>query len=234
MYLDQFNRPLIAGQAQYQNRQVQDPELVQNQLKGLLNSDSPYIRNARDRGTAFAASRGLMNSAGAAGSAEGAAIDAAMPIAAQDAQTYFQTSAQNMDAANQALANKLQSDTSIVNTNTGASASMRNADLNYQAQLKQLEQQRLQAQLDRDFQNQQAGQQHGWNMDTLNLQHGWEQDAYNQQNRDARNNYTYQTLLNSTFSDPSIWRDPQGAMGRAQYYGQNFNSLYDSIFGGGS
>lgn len=232
MPLTQFNHPLIGGQAQYQNRTVQDPELVRNQLTGLLDSSSSYIRNARDKGTAFAASRGLMNSAGAAGSAEGAAIDAALPIAQQDAAWYGKTSGDNMDAANAALLGKLQSDTSMYGADTSAAASMANANLNYQAELKRIQSDETLSQAQREFQMQQAIQQHGWNVDTMNTQHGWDQDAYNQQNKDARNNFTYQTLLNSTFSDPSIWRDPQGAMGRAQYYGQNFNSLYDSIFGG--
>ena len=63
---------------------------VAGQMTGLLNSGNSYIKNARNRGKEHAASRGLLNSSIAAGASEKAAINAAMPIAQQDANTYNQ------------------------------------------------------------------------------------------------------------------------------------------------
>ena len=57
-----------------------------------------------------------------------------------------------------------------------------------------------------------------------------EQQATETANRNARNNYTASTIMNTVFSDPSIWRDGPGAIGLAQYYGSNFGSVWDSIF----
>lgn len=54
--------------------------VVQDYLSQLLNSDSPYIQNARRTGLEMAASRGLLNSSIAAGNSQRAAIDAAQPI----------------------------------------------------------------------------------------------------------------------------------------------------------
>jgi len=54
-------------------------------MKGLLETGSPYLTAARQRGKEYAASRGLLDSSIAAGAAERAAIESALPIAQQDA-----------------------------------------------------------------------------------------------------------------------------------------------------
>ena len=69
-------------------RDVTQNETVAGQLNTLLSKESPYIKSARNRGMEVANSRGLINSSLAAGTSERAAIDAALPIAQQDAQTY--------------------------------------------------------------------------------------------------------------------------------------------------
>lgn len=58
---------------------------VQGQLGSMLQSDSPLMKRAETKGKQFANSRGLLNSSMAAGAAQGAMIDAAMPAAQQDA-----------------------------------------------------------------------------------------------------------------------------------------------------
>ena len=63
---------------------------VANQLAGLLSSNSPYMKAAREAGLRQANSRGLLNSSIAAGNAEAAAIAAAAPIAGQDAGQIHQ------------------------------------------------------------------------------------------------------------------------------------------------
>lgn len=54
-------------------------------MTGLLRSDSPYMTAARQRGREYGASRGLLNTSIAGGAAERSAIEAALPIAQQDA-----------------------------------------------------------------------------------------------------------------------------------------------------
>lgn len=55
-------------------------QIVHAAVSDILNKSNPYIDRARQRGLDFANQRGLLNSSMAAGTAEGAAIDAAMPL----------------------------------------------------------------------------------------------------------------------------------------------------------
>jgi hypothetical protein len=82
-------------------REITPNELVANQLESLLNSNSPYMRNAAQRGAEYAASRGNLNSSIGAGSARRAALEAAMPIAQADAQAYRDANAANFDSLSQ-------------------------------------------------------------------------------------------------------------------------------------
>lgn len=65
-----------------------EKQTVAGQMNQLLDSDSSYIQQARQSGAEQAASRGLLNSSISAGASQKAAIDAAMPIAQQDAKAY--------------------------------------------------------------------------------------------------------------------------------------------------
>ena len=71
------------------------------QLNKLLSSDSPNIQSARSNGLSLANDRGMINSSIAAGASEKAAIDAAAPIAAQDASTYAAAGLSNQNANQQ-------------------------------------------------------------------------------------------------------------------------------------
>lgn len=62
---------------------------VAGQLNGLIAQNSPYLQAARAGAAKQANSRGLINSSIAAGAGETAAIQAALPIAQQDAATNF-------------------------------------------------------------------------------------------------------------------------------------------------
>jgi hypothetical protein len=86
-------------------RDVTQNELSGNQMTGLLAQGGQYIGNARQRGLEQAASRGLLNSSAASGSAERAAIEAAMPMALQQANAYEQAAGQNLQYLNQYLSN---------------------------------------------------------------------------------------------------------------------------------
>jgi hypothetical protein len=57
-------------------------------MTGLLGKNSDYMKRAETKGLQTANTRGLLNSSLAAGAAQAAAIDAALPIAQQDASTY--------------------------------------------------------------------------------------------------------------------------------------------------
>ena len=80
-------KPVTGGQVNYTPPQVtqvkdaaQSGQVVQGYLNNLLSLDSSYMRNATAQGLAVAGSRGLLNSSLAAGAAQAANINAAMPI----------------------------------------------------------------------------------------------------------------------------------------------------------
>ncbi|MBR9770050.1 MAG: hypothetical protein GYB54_02845 [Gammaproteobacteria bacterium] len=60
-------------------------DTVQGQLDGILSSNSPLMKRAETFGKQQANKRGLLNSSMAASASQGAMIDAALPIAQQDA-----------------------------------------------------------------------------------------------------------------------------------------------------
>ncbi|MEM4546779.1 MAG: hypothetical protein QW328_08485, partial [Nitrososphaerota archaeon] len=66
-------------------------------------ANNPYIQNARQRGVEYAARRGGVNTSIAAGASERAAIEAALPIASQDAETMRRTASENLGFLNQGL-----------------------------------------------------------------------------------------------------------------------------------
>lgn len=92
---------LAQGDENAQTRTVQANETVASQLNALTASNSPYLQQAADRARNEASARGMMFSTMAAGAGSRAAIDAALPIASQDATTYGRTASENMAAVNQ-------------------------------------------------------------------------------------------------------------------------------------
>lgn len=57
--------------------------MVQNSLESMLNPNSSYIQNARQRGVEYAGQRGGLNSSIAAGASERSALEAAAPLVSQ-------------------------------------------------------------------------------------------------------------------------------------------------------
>lgn len=82
-------------------REVGTNATVKGQMEGLLSEGSKYLDLARSKAAQTANSRGFLNSTMAAGAGERAAIDAALPIASQDASTYHNQSLTNQNASNQ-------------------------------------------------------------------------------------------------------------------------------------
>lgn len=82
--------------------EVGDDSTVEGRLNGLLSQDSNYIKRARTEAAQTSNRRGMLNSSMAAGAAEGAAIDRALPIAQQDAAAFLEQQFLNQGYSNDA------------------------------------------------------------------------------------------------------------------------------------
>jgi hypothetical protein len=82
-------------------RTPQANELSGTRISALLASDNPYMRNAQQRGLEVAGRRGLLNSSMAAGSAQRSAIEAAAPLALQEAGVFEGAASDNQQYLNQ-------------------------------------------------------------------------------------------------------------------------------------
>ena len=67
---------------------IRPESTVSSQMSGLLSQDNPYMQSAETQGLKKMNKRGLLNSTLAIEAGEAARIDAALPIAQQDAKTY--------------------------------------------------------------------------------------------------------------------------------------------------
>jgi len=84
------------------NRNVNaDTDTVQGQLNTLLQNENPLMQRAYYKGLDLANSRGLLNSSMASEAAQAAMMDTAMPIAQQDAQTYYDQGTRNQGYQNE-------------------------------------------------------------------------------------------------------------------------------------
>lgn len=233
-----------AGGAYTQN--PTSDQFTSNRLNDLIAGNSRYIQNARSNAAASAAARGLGNSSYAAGNAELAAINAAMPIAQQDAQTSAQAALANQQALNQILQGNNANATSVNVANIGASASRYGADRSYAssryAQDQQTERQRQQnefaggqADIDRQFQQGMLGLQ-----DYYTGQRDARLQGYNRQNaREDFGNQLWGNILQGAagtmFSNPDFWSSPEAGMGFVNGWG-NFsgNMINQFLYGGGN
>lgn len=113
-----------------------DPDsLVENRMSGLLSRNSDYMQRAKSRANQLSNRRGLMNSSMAVGAAHGAAIDAALPIAQQDASSYGQMNLANLGYSNQAALDAAQASRERENLQAGLEQDTRtfNAQQQFQA-----------------------------------------------------------------------------------------------------
>lgn len=99
-----------------------EDDTVQTQLKGLLSQDSNFMKQAKASGLQTANRRGLLNSSIAAGAAQKAAYDVALPIASQESS---QIAAKNLSAQNAVQSKDINADT--------LSSNERIANMNVQA-----------------------------------------------------------------------------------------------------
>lgn len=96
-----------------------DKGTVRGQMEGLLDPSSPLMLKAQTEALQGMNSRGLQNSSMAIGAGQSAMIDAALPIASQDAQTYQALSMldADYDFKNDFLAKQNQFDQIALNAN---------------------------------------------------------------------------------------------------------------------
>lgn len=90
-----------ADKAGVTNWNVTEPQTVQNQLQGIIASNSPLMQQARTGALQSMNQRGLLNSSMAIGAGQDAVIRQALPIAQQDAQTFSRAGEFNANTANQ-------------------------------------------------------------------------------------------------------------------------------------
>lgn len=84
-----------ATDANAQKVNVGDNQLVENRINGIIDKNSPLMQQAATEAKQQMASRGLVNSSMAVGAGQAALYKTALPIAAQDANTYAEAARQN-------------------------------------------------------------------------------------------------------------------------------------------
>lgn len=186
--------------------QTVDPSsLVSNQLATLMRSDNPIVQNAAQNAQAYAAARG----GGVSGTQ---AIDASnrsvfnelTPIATSDATRYGDVGNLNEQMLNANEQERMGNQAQIQSSSIAAGAS-RFATSERQ----------------HEFDTSQANRAQDREWATA------DQDTAARAN--ARSQFMSQ-VEGSIFSDPSVWRDPQGAMGMLSEYGDNFDSWFNTTF----
>ena len=133
--------PVEAAQATpYVSPDVYTPDengLVSGQMTGLLSSGSDYVENAVNAGERTAASRGLLNSSLAGEASYKAALEAALPIAQQDASAYTAAGMQNNQGEIQGALNTQTygNDAGLLNVQGAASSQLSAQDAAQEAGL---------------------------------------------------------------------------------------------------
>lgn len=109
---------------------VPTENLTSSRLNTITSQDSPLMQRARQEGMLLAARRGLQNSSIAAGTAQGAVVDRATPIATQEADILQGQRLANQSAENTARQFNAgsQTDVSKLNAQLGTETSRFNAE----------------------------------------------------------------------------------------------------------
>jgi len=138
-------------------------QLASERLNTITSQDSPLMARARTSGMLTSAKRGLQNSSIAAGAAQGAMVDRAMPLAQQEAATYSKQSLTNQAAENRSLE---------FGAAAGNTAELARAGFAAQAEQQSAAQQTATSQFNVDQQNR---------IETLNVQLGTDVSKFNAQ-----------------------------------------------------
>lgn len=247
----QVTNPVQIDYNQQPTTQVQDANksggVVQGYLNDLLSADSAYMRNAAMTGGNVAAQRGLRNSSIAAGSAQAAGIDAAMPVVNQIMGLHNQREQQ----AYQAEQNSFDRGLTVAqgNANMANQTQLQNALQAYQAQQAGLDRTQnvnnmvLQAQLQADS----AVRDHQfkkWLQEDAVKQQDWlASQSYNREFNGAIsklfvNNATdmFNMILANALENPEVYT-PEITAGMQNFYQGNFAAMmkkwFPNMVGGG-
>lgn len=200
-------------------RSVDPNALTSNQLAGLENTNSPLSQLALAQGANNAAATGNANGTLMAGASENALLQQLTPIASQNAQVYERQAQSNQDALNTAANTDRSVHGQIAAAGVSANASMHNAQLAADTAAKSLAQN--QQQFTTNWQNE---------FQTAKNSQAFQTASQAQQQQFSLQSNGLNSAMNTIFSDPSYWSNPQGAMGMLNYFGSNINSLVDSLF----
>ena len=229
-------------------------QYVSTQLTRDIAQNSPYMQLARQSGLNQANSRGMLNSSIAAGASQGAAIQAAMPMAQADAAMLANLQKTNLgvkegeDVANMGMLGQLGAAATSANASmTNTAASLQQA---MQAQRENLAYQGEQAGLTRDWTSQFAGQQQGYAMDLANQNYFNQSGLIGQQGQIGSNlsqqNWMQNTASNlmqgnqnfysaaglNAMNNPAIMGNPQAFLGYLQTLTGPFSNIIDSFLQG--
>lgn len=236
-------------------RDVQSPELAQQQVANITSQNSPLMRNAQMQGLRRAGARGMLNSSMSAEAAQNAVIEAATPLALSDAQAYREAAGQNLQYLNQRDIAEMQNLTQREAAWSASAAAQLQAESALQRQREQLAYEGEQAELARRYGFQMAGlenqfgterdyRQYGFDLGRQQQQYGLEFN-YNQMMQDAdmrrqvyADQYTrsqdyFSNLMDRMLNDPDIF-DPQTVQNLYSYYNRMMtvgNPALDSILG---
>lgn len=183
-----------------------DPNmLTSNRLATLLRGDNPIVGMADQNARSYALARGGgLDSGSMAYNATLGAMQALTPIASEEAGMFGNVASANQDALNRENIEH-EGNTTQLSIARGNQSVERGRN----------------AELAREFnigQNNRL-QQREWDL----------ADQDTQARASARSQFIG-NVENTIFSDPSFWRDPQGAMGLMTEYGDNFNTWFQQNF----
>lgn len=192
---------------------VNPQELASWQLGHLQNSGNPLVQNAAQNAFSFASARGSgLSGSQYADNATRAAMNEMTPIAQADAGQYAAVRDNNQQAINQQNLQRMSGDSSVMVAGIGAQASMHNSD-------NSLHESRYEFDKSNDLKQKYRAQDREWQVADNNT-------SARASARSQFMNSMYQTV----FSDPSIWKDPQGSMGLMNKYSSNIDQLLQQQF----
>ena len=94
-------------------------QTVAGHVRNIINEDSPLMQQAAARARGMMNDRGLLNTSMAVGATQGALLDRALPIAAQDANTYATAATNTTNARNTSMQFGANADNAASTTNAG-------------------------------------------------------------------------------------------------------------------
>lgn len=194
----------LAQAQQYSAAQntVDPDQLASNQLADITSQDSPLMEQADSQAKTNSNSRGLLNSSFASGASEAAMVQAATPLAEQNAATEANSSLANQAATNQASAQNASLGTQVSTTNAATQAQIASLNAQMSTAVSQGNAQQANAIAEQLQQLQtQTGQFNSAQTNTANLQNSQEANAMTSQVLQANSSLNQQFLAGTQSED---------------------------------